>query len=477
MTTFDYNGLGDRTRKLVDYFLEGYETQYTLDVAGGLPHVIVETTDEQTSRYLTGLAQQQDTTWAYQHPDGLGSVRQLTDASAEVTLLQSYDPFGNLVAQSGPGSSGFGYTGEQEDANTGLVFLRARYYDPSTGRFVSRDPFSGYLQRPQTQNLYAYVTNNPVNYLDPTGFSRTPRRPTQDEWTETGAFEWEYSQPALDRLISLRRDVVAAAQRHGFIPKEICSAAASQNQLMFALAAIVYRESLGYDKERQISLAYSQDGQVDPKGTLKSVLEGVFSVPSAIMGIPIDEKAKLYINFQSGAPATVGIGQMRPTTALALEQAGLVYTPRSTDGRWIYIDPVPFEAPSMTMIFHDGGGGIAIPYAHQVARLSSPPWAIEYTAANMENARSKPGYYEPQIPGQLTPEWERMAAWYNRGVVNLNRVEENRRLEIWKDLSESYLPGTWKVMQVIERFDLLGVRLACDDSCGNRPGSIIVAPN
>ena len=99
----------------------------------------------------------------------MGSIRQLTDASAEVTLLQSYDPFGNLLKQSGPGFSGFGYTGEQEVANYGLVFLRARYYDPSVGRFVSKDQWSGSMLRPQTQNGWAYVSNNPINQTDPSG--------------------------------------------------------------------------------------------------------------------------------------------------------------------------------------------------------------------------------------------------------------------------------------------------------------------
>ena len=93
----------------------------------------------------------------------------MTDASAEVTLLQSYDPFGNLLKQSGPGFSGFGYTGEQEVANYGLVFLRARYYDPSVGRFVSKDRWSGSMLRPQTQNGWAYVSNNPINQTDSSG--------------------------------------------------------------------------------------------------------------------------------------------------------------------------------------------------------------------------------------------------------------------------------------------------------------------
>ena len=144
-------------------------TTYTLDVAGGLPHVIVETTGSDSDLYLTGLAQFQNNAWVYQHADGLGSVRQLTDSSVQVTLAQTYDPFGNLLEQSGNGASGFGYTGEQEDASTGLVFLRARYYDPSTGRFISKDTFSGFAHQPGTQHPYVYVTNNPVRYTDPSG--------------------------------------------------------------------------------------------------------------------------------------------------------------------------------------------------------------------------------------------------------------------------------------------------------------------
>jgi len=51
----------------------------------------------------------------------------------------------------------------------GLVYLRARYYDPDLGRFVSKDPVLGSLGIPQTLNRYAYVVNNPLKYTDPTG--------------------------------------------------------------------------------------------------------------------------------------------------------------------------------------------------------------------------------------------------------------------------------------------------------------------
>jgi RHS repeat-associated protein len=79
----------------------------------------------------------------------------------------------------------FRFTGEQQDPevrgtdlgdNGGLYYLRARFYDPANGRFWSRDPLSGYVGAPQTQNAYPYVMNNPARYVDPLGLlSLDPR--------------------------------------------------------------------------------------------------------------------------------------------------------------------------------------------------------------------------------------------------------------------------------------------------------------
>ena len=115
-------------------------TRYTLDAAGGLPEVIAATGSAST-QYLQVqgriLAQVDSGTWGYVAPDALpalgpqaqvGSVRQLVDPAGSVSLAQSYDPFGNVLEVAGSEESGFGYTGEQVDASTGLVYLRARYY-------------------------------------------------------------------------------------------------------------------------------------------------------------------------------------------------------------------------------------------------------------------------------------------------------------------------------------------------------------
>jgi len=65
---------------------------------------------------------------------------------------------------------GSGYTGEQWDHYIKMTFLRARYYQPETGRFASRDPWAGKLRWPESLNRYVYVANNPTIMVDPSGF-------------------------------------------------------------------------------------------------------------------------------------------------------------------------------------------------------------------------------------------------------------------------------------------------------------------
>ena len=101
--------------------------------------------------------------------DGLGSVRHLTDGAGNVMLSRSYDAFGNLRQSTGTGVTRLGFTGELQDQMTGLVYLRARHYHTVLGRFLQRDSFRGFQQRPQSLNRYAYTENNPVNHRDPSG--------------------------------------------------------------------------------------------------------------------------------------------------------------------------------------------------------------------------------------------------------------------------------------------------------------------
>jgi RHS repeat-associated protein len=99
------------------------------------------------------------------HRDGLGSVTSITNASQGLQTSYRYDPYGVQVQAAGAVPSPLRYTGREWDTNDGLEYSRARYYDPSTGRFLSKDP-SGMVDG---TNLYAYAGNNPVGKRDPTG--------------------------------------------------------------------------------------------------------------------------------------------------------------------------------------------------------------------------------------------------------------------------------------------------------------------
>jgi RHS repeat-associated protein len=93
----------------------------------------------------------------------------LSDASGTIVQSYTYAPFGELLAAQGSRSSALRFTGEQTDVDTGLVYLRARWYDSATGRFTTRDPFPGFADVPQTLHPYVYALNNPVNLTDPSG--------------------------------------------------------------------------------------------------------------------------------------------------------------------------------------------------------------------------------------------------------------------------------------------------------------------
>lgn len=164
---FAYNGDGD----IVSQTVNGVTTNYALDPAG-LAQVLMATTSGQSRFYVPGLAQY-DNSWQYFVPDRLGSVRQLVNPGGQVVLGQSFDPFGNVIEQGRVVPSVFGYAGEQTDP-TGLVFLRARYYSPEVGRFLTPDTLVPDPLRSQPWNRYAYVENNSVRYVDPSGHSFEP---------------------------------------------------------------------------------------------------------------------------------------------------------------------------------------------------------------------------------------------------------------------------------------------------------------
>ena len=105
----------------------------------------------------------------FYHSDHLGSPVVVTNEDAEVQWSSDYDVFGESVNEDGVGDLGYN---QKEKDDTGLLYYGARYYNAETGRFITADTVKGIAGSLQSQNLYVYVQNNPMRFIDPTGNQR-----------------------------------------------------------------------------------------------------------------------------------------------------------------------------------------------------------------------------------------------------------------------------------------------------------------
>jgi RHS repeat-associated protein len=162
-TSYVYDGDGKRKSKS-----GGATTNYTYDVNGSLPVIL----EDGTRKYVWGLGLAYAVNGSaieVHQTDGLGSVRAVTDGSVNVIQTYLTDEFGVSKLTLGTNSQPFHYAGEPRDAESGLMYLRARMYEPALGRFLQRDPFAGFLDGPGSLNRYSYVENSPTNATDPSG--------------------------------------------------------------------------------------------------------------------------------------------------------------------------------------------------------------------------------------------------------------------------------------------------------------------
>jgi RHS repeat-associated protein len=171
-----YDAFGNRVAKTVN----GVTTKYLVedDVnPTGLPQVFDELTGGGVTRtYTYGLQRISEdqligNTWtaSFYGYDGDGSVRNLTNLAGTATDEYEYDAFGNSFTKVGTTPNNYLYRGEQYDPDLRLYYLRARYYNPLTGRFVSMDPENGIVTDPRTLHKYLYAGGDPTNRIDPTG--------------------------------------------------------------------------------------------------------------------------------------------------------------------------------------------------------------------------------------------------------------------------------------------------------------------
>ena len=121
----------------------------------------------QTENIDEPLAMLRSSATSYYQADGLGSITSLSNAAGALAQTYTFDSFGNQTASTGSLTNSFRYTAREFDSETSLYYMRARYFDPQVGRFISEDPigFSGDI------NVYRYSFNSPVNLDDPSGLA------------------------------------------------------------------------------------------------------------------------------------------------------------------------------------------------------------------------------------------------------------------------------------------------------------------
>jgi RHS repeat-associated protein len=161
--TYAYNGDGLRMSKTVS----GTTTDFTWNAAGSTPVLIAAG----STYYIYGpgaqpIEQLTGSTPSYLLTDQSGSTRLITSTTGAVTGTYTYSAYGAVTKHTGTATTALQFDGQYTDAESGLQYLRARYYDPSTGQFLTLDPLVSLTGQP-----YEFGGDNPVNTLDPSGLS------------------------------------------------------------------------------------------------------------------------------------------------------------------------------------------------------------------------------------------------------------------------------------------------------------------
>jgi RHS repeat-associated protein len=172
--TFKYDPFGRRIEKIspTTTTIFVYDADNLIETVNSSGGVVARYT--QTARVDEPLAMQGGSTTSYYEADGNCSITSLSNTSGVLAQTYTYDSYGNQTASSGSLTNFFRYAGREFDTETSLYFNRARYVDPTTGRFLSEDPirYAG-----GSVNFYPYAGNDPVDYIDAFGTSPTCDKP------------------------------------------------------------------------------------------------------------------------------------------------------------------------------------------------------------------------------------------------------------------------------------------------------------
>jgi len=186
--TFDYNDANQLWRvnesgaTIAEYFYDSNGQRFKKNESGNVTYYVGGYYEDvaytngsviNTSYYFANgerVAKKLRGTTHYFHPDHLGSTNVISDSSGTLVETTKYYPFGSVRA--GGTEDKYGFTDQESDSETGLMYYGARYYSPKVKRFAQADSMIQNFYNPQSLNRYAYVENNPLKYVDPSGHSK-----------------------------------------------------------------------------------------------------------------------------------------------------------------------------------------------------------------------------------------------------------------------------------------------------------------
>jgi RHS repeat-associated protein len=224
--------------------------------------------------YTPGVSERRGSTTKFDHQDYLGTFTRQTNSSQTTTATRQYDAFGLLVASTGTPQGPFGFVGRggyQEYPDSALKLLGHRYYDPSTGRFLTRDPAK------DGRNWYDYCENEPDGCTDPEGYQVALDSVNANERT---AMELVREGDAPKGVVqAVKRMVVQWGERRGIPLSQHAALRAVQRLDKLEDLLRLYRGGGGYwDTARQQYVIWSKVlgrfAVIDPKtGTIITIIE------------------------------------------------------------------------------------------------------------------------------------------------------------------------------------------------------------
>lgn len=185
-----------------------------------------------------------------------GSSTNLVKEDGNLAAAYDYTDFGETTELTGSGfDNQICYTGGIYDEASKLYYLNARYYDPETGRFLAQDSYRGEMDDPDQWHLYVYCANNPINYVDPSGYwSRTyTREQARNTYVlfKTIKITWKAINVVreISKILGKKVEEILLEELEGFITNEAVSAALTPLNTIYKRFVEGFRRG-GYDSFR-----------------------------------------------------------------------------------------------------------------------------------------------------------------------------------------------------------------------------------